>query len=104
MVNGLCSKCCRSLKSNDDVGNKRRKEYEMCARNSTTLQVPKNETHYNSSDSNEESAVNGLPKSNLKRRHDFEDEQRNKRRKKGKSLFACFSGKWLRNNRRSKKN
>jgi hypothetical protein len=65
--------------------------------------VPNNEIHYNSSDSNEEPPMNGWPKSNLKRPHDFEDEHQNKKRKKGKSLFACFSGKWLKNNKRSKK-
>jgi hypothetical protein len=102
-VNGLCSNCCQPLSGDDDVTTMKSKEEYQTHGNNRTLNVPMNETHYNSSDSNEEPGINGLSKSNLKRPHDFEDEQQNKKRRKGKSLFACFSGTWLRNNKRSKK-
>lgn len=73
---------------------------------STMLHAPgKSEIQqYNSSDSNEEPIhLNGLKNSSLKRPHEFEGEQQNKKQKKGKSLFSCFSAKWMRNKKRSKK-
>mgnify|MGYP002803400686 CR=1 FL=1 len=97
-ANGLCSNCCQPLRSDNES-----KEY-LGRDNSTTLNIPNHDIQvYNSSDSNEEPTTNGLSKSNLKRPHDFEDEQQHKKRKKGKNLFACFSRKWLKNNKRSKK-
>lgn len=101
-VNEICSQCCRPLGGDELTVNRAKKEYETY-KNSTTLHAPKNETQYNSSDSSDDPAANGVSRSNLKRPHDFEDEQRHKKRKKGKSFFSCFGGKWLRNNKRSKK-
>lgn len=101
-VNELCSNCCRPLGGDKEVAGKAKDEYQKYV-NSTALNAPKNETQYNSSDSSDDPTVNGVSRSNLKRSHDFEDEQQHKKRKKGKSFFSCFGGKWLRNNKRSKK-
>ncbi|XP_028391606.1 uncharacterized protein LOC114516355 [Dendronephthya gigantea] len=103
----VCVNCRRSLRDRDsadetDPENVKEK-YQTYGESKTLLNVPKSEIQYNSSDSNEEPVLNGLTKSSLKRPHDFEFEQQSKKRKKGKNLFSCFSTKWLRNNRRSKK-
>lgn len=92
------------MMGDDVLPDKTNEKCQTCAQNRITLDAPKNDNQYNSSDSNEEPHANGscLSQSSGKRPHDFEDEHENKKRKKGKSLFACFSTKWPRRNKRSK--